>query len=79
MKTKLPHKIISRLRSNAPTRETGGWERRYEPCSGDEAEAIGYKSVYIFVQNGLVDYIELFKEIAKGIFKIQQNVGMKSR
>ncbi len=77
MKTKLPYKIISRLRSNAPTRETGGWGRRHEPCSGGESEAVGYKSVCIFVQNGLADHVELFKEIAKGIFKIQQNVGMK--
>lgn len=76
MKHKVPYKIISRLKTNAPTHETGGWGRRHGDFS-DDGESSGYKSVCVYVQNGLEEYFEQFKEIAKGIFKIQQGNNRK--
>ena len=78
MNLKLPHNIISRLRTDAPSRETGGWGRRYGDFSDlDEHESMGYNSVCVYVQNGLAKYVELFKGIAIGIFNIQRGNNQK--
>ena len=72
MDIKIPFKIISRLKTNAPTHETGGWGRRYGDFSESSDESSGYKGVYVYVQNGLAEYVDLFKEIVRGIFKVQK-------
>jgi hypothetical protein len=69
---KFPEKVIRKLRDHAPTYTVGENSGRRSGYSEDSVEyARGYKSICIYIQSGLADNHEQFKEIAKGIFKIQ--------
>ncbi len=71
---KFPNRIIQKLKNSAPRYDVSENSGRRGGYYGDANEsAAGYKSICIYVQNGLAEYAELFKEIAKGIFKIQSN------
>lgn len=71
-KIKIPGKIILKLRNDKPTYVISENYGRQSNFFGDYDEsASGYKAVCIYVQNGLADYVDLFKEIARGVFNIQ--------
>jgi hypothetical protein len=73
-KVKFPNQIIQKLQNNAPSYDAGeNYGRRGGFYGDSEESAAGYKSICIYVQNGLDEYLDLFKEIAKGVFKIQSN------
>jgi hypothetical protein len=62
---KIPNSIINKIRLNAPTYPIE------DSIRGTTEYGQGYKSICIYVQNGLSDKIDLFKIIAKAIFTIQ--------
>jgi hypothetical protein len=71
---KLPDQIVRRIQREAPTHDISENYGRRGGYFGDyDDSAAGYKSVCIYVQNGLAEHLDLFKEIVRGIFKIQSN------
>jgi len=71
-KVKFPPQLILKFKNNAPTYDVSeNYERRSGYYGDSDETAVGYKSVCIYVQNGLADYLDLFKEIARGLFRIQ--------
>ena len=71
-KIKIPSQIILKLKNAAPTYVVSeNYGRRIGHYGDSDESASGYKSICIYVQNGLAEYIDLFKEIARGIFRIQ--------
>ncbi len=77
-KLKIPASIISKLKYNAPTYDVSENYGRPGGFFGDYDErASGYKAVLIYIQNGLADYLPLFKNIARALFQIQE--GCKRR
>jgi hypothetical protein len=71
---KIPGQIILKLKNAAPSYEVSENYGRRMGFYGDADEtASGYKSICIYVQNGLSEYNDLFKEVARGIFRIQSN------
>jgi hypothetical protein len=71
---KIPKHIIYKIQSAAPSYSYDNESlRRVEDFSVSDEERHGYKNIIIYVQNGLGDKIDLFKEIVYGIFKIQAN------
>lgn len=71
---KIPNSIIRRIIREAPTYTVSENYGRTGGYYGDSDEyAKSYKSICIYVQNGLEEKIDLFKIIAKAIFKIQIN------
>lgn len=68
----IPSRILRKLIRNAPTYavsensgRSGAYFGGYDEC------ASSYKSICIYVQNGLGDYAEVFQSIAKSVFRIQ--------
>ena len=73
---KVPSTIIMKLRNVAPSYDISENYGRRGGYYGEEDEsACSYKNVCVYVQNGLGDKLELFREIAKAIFKIQKSGG----
>lgn len=71
-KFKIPNRVIADIQRYTPTYTVSENYGRSGGYFGDYDEsASGYKSICIYVQNGLAAYIELFKEIAKAVFQIQ--------
>jgi hypothetical protein len=69
---KIPGQIILKLKNAAPSYDVSENYGRRMGFYGDADEsASGYKSVCIYVQNGLSEQKDLFREVARGIFKIQ--------
>jgi len=67
-----PAKIILKLTHAAPSYAvTENYGRRMGFYGDADETASGYKSICIYVQNGLSEYNDLFKEVARGIFRIQ--------
>jgi len=74
IKIKFPSRLIHKINQNAPSYQTSeNYGRSGGYYGGSEEYGRSYKSISIYVQNGLYDQIELFKEISKSIFKIQSN------
>lgn len=71
-KFKIPSAIISRIANNAPSYTISeNYGRKLGFYSDRTEEASGYKSICIYIQNGLAEYLDLFKELSRAIFKIQ--------
>jgi len=71
---KIPNSIIRKIIEKAPTYTVSENYGRRGGFYGDSDEyAKGYKSICIYVQNGLEEKTDLFKIIAKAIFEIQEN------
>ena len=64
---KFSSKLLHRISQDAPSYQAG------EIYGRSEEYGRSYKSICIYVQNGLSNHIELFKVISKSIFKIQSN------
>jgi hypothetical protein len=74
IKIKFPSRLIHKINQNAPSYQTSeNYGRSGGYYGGSEEYGRSYKSISIYVQNGLYDQIELFKEISQSIFKIQSN------
>ena len=74
IKINFPSRLIHKISQNAPSYQTSeNYGRSGGYYGGSEEYGRSYKSISIYVQNGLYDQIELFKEISKSIFKIQSN------
>ena len=73
-KITFPKNMINKIRSDAPlyqTTENYGRSGGYYGDSEDYGRS--YKSICIYVQNGLESEMELLKVLSKAIFKIQRN------
>jgi hypothetical protein len=67
-----PAKIILKLMHAAPSYAvTENYGRRMGFYGDADETDSGYKSICIYVQNGLSEYNDLFKDVARGIFRIQ--------
>ena len=74
-KYKVPSNIIRKIKENAPSEPYSDSYRRISGYIPDHNyEYSGYKCICIYVQNGLADKIDLFKEISKAIFNIQSEM-----
>jgi len=62
-----PSRLIHKISQDSPSYQAG------EIYGRSEEYGRSYKCISIYVQNGLYDQIELFKEISQSIFKIQSN------
>ena len=70
--TKFPSRLINRINQDAPSYQISENYGRRGGYYGDSEEyGSSYKSICIYVQNGLFNEIELFKVISKAVFKIQ--------
>ncbi len=73
-KVKFPPRIILTLQSNAPNYDVSeNYGRRGGYYGDSEESGSGYKSICIYVQNGLAKYVDLFREVARGVLKVQSN------
>ena len=73
-KITFPNYLIQKISRDAPTYQISENYGRRGGYYGDSEEyGKSYKSICIYVQNGLCNETELFKIIAKSIFKIQSN------
>jgi len=71
---KIPNSIIRKIKREAPSYTYGESFGRYNGIHSESNEYTrSYKSIIIYVQNGLSDKFDLFIIIAKAIFKIQEN------
>lgn len=74
MINKIPNSIIQKMKDAAPRYHSTDNFSSHVGFDGDNDEySSSYKSICIYVQNGLTDQIELFVEVAKKVFSIQTN------
>jgi hypothetical protein len=73
---KPPQSLARKIKQTAPPHSTGGNRRGYY---GDESEEtfVSFESVIIYIQKGLEEYDELFKEVLYLVFKVQNDAGRK--
>lgn len=70
---KIPIPIIQKLKYAAPSYDVSENYGRPGGFFGDYDErASGYKAILIYVQNGLADYMPLFKNIARALISVQE-------
>ena len=71
-KITFPKNMINQIRSDAPSYQTSENYGRSSGYYGDSEDyGRSYKSICIYVQNGLESEMELLKVLSKAIFKIQ--------
>ena len=75
-KYKVSNKLINKIIRKAPTYISGG-KYSLRSYGYDDEYSTSYKSVIIYIQNGLNNNHELFKEIFKAIIKIQKGGNRK--
>lgn len=70
---KIPNQLVNKIANNAPshTSSENGY-RRLGQFEDYNEEASGYKTICIFVQNGLFEETNVFIEISKAIFMFQR-------
>ena len=72
IKINFPSRLIHKISQNAPSYQTSeNYGRSGGYYGGSEEYGRSYKSICIYIQNGLSNEIELFKVISKAVFKIQ--------
>ena len=69
---KFPNNLLHRVNQDVPSYQISeNYGRRGGYYSDSEEYGKSYKSICIYIQNGLSNEIELFKVISKAVFKIQ--------
>ena len=71
---KFPNRLLHKINQDAPLYQSGeNYGRRGDYYGGSDEYGRSYKSICIYIQNGLKNEKELFKVISKSIFKIQSS------